>query len=68
MVCAMNTWATVLEDLATVERENHGRLSMEQQLQVIHIRALLAIAQELSTFRDDGVHPVDNSGSSVPGP
>jgi hypothetical protein len=48
-----NAWIDSIRDLESLQ--NAGALTIDQQLKVAEVKALLAIGQELSRIRDEGI-------------
>jgi hypothetical protein len=52
----VNLWADAFDAMNAIEsREDH--LTLDQQMQMAHIKALLAIGQELSGIHHAGINP-----------
>ncbi|MCS5513163.1 hypothetical protein NY537_10460 [Curtobacterium flaccumfaciens pv. betae] len=52
----MNLWNDAFDDMNKIDLK-FDQLTLEQQLKVVEIKALLAIGQELSLIQDQGINP-----------
>lgn len=52
----MNMWTDAFDDMNAIDLQ-HDKLTLDQQLKVAEIKALLSISQELSRIHHDGINP-----------
>jgi len=52
----MNMWTDAFDDMNKIDLK-YDELSLDQQLKVVEIKALLAIGAELSLIQDSGINP-----------
>ena len=56
----MDLWAVAFDAMNAIEnREDH--LTLDQQMQMAQIKALLSIGQELSRIHHEGINPAYSS-------
>lgn len=51
-----NLWTDAFDDMNAIDRD-HDNLTVDQQLKVAEIKALLAIGQELQIIQELGINP-----------
>jgi len=52
----MNLWGDAFDDMNAIDYKRDD-LTIDQQLKIAEVKALLAIAQELSLIQEQGINP-----------
>jgi len=50
-------WNEAMDELANLESEVREDLSLDQRIQLLQVRALLSVSQELSKIHHEGIAP-----------
>jgi len=53
----MNLWIETMDELADLESGAREDLSLDQRIQLLQVRALLSVSQELSKIHHEGISP-----------
>jgi hypothetical protein len=53
----MNMWNEAMDELVNLESEAREDLSLDQRIQLLQVRALLSVSQELSKIHHEGISP-----------